>query len=95
LATQQFGGHWITCDCSFGNNEAFLEQLPKDFYYLGEIACTARSGPKRVRPGGNGTGRLHGRAVLTLKPGLNWQTHKIAEGAKGPLVAASRAFGSM
>ena len=34
LATQQFGGRWITCDCSFGNNEPFLEQLPKDFYYL-------------------------------------------------------------
>ena len=42
LATQQFGGRWITCDCSFGNNEPFLEELPKDFHYLAEIACTRK-----------------------------------------------------
>jgi len=89
LATQQFGGHWITCDCSFGNNEAFLEQLPKDFYYLGEIACTRKVWPQACAA--RRQWEQDGCTVeqlLTLKPGLNWQTHKIAEGAKGPLVAA-------
>ena len=89
LATQQFGGRWITCDCSFGNNEAFLEQLPKGFYYLGEIACTRKVWPQAcaARRQWEQDGCMV-EQLLTLKPGLNWQTHKIAEGAKGPLVAA-------
>jgi hypothetical protein len=89
LATQQFGGRWITCDCSFGNNEAFLEQLPNDCYYLGEIACTRKVWPKACAA----QRRLEqaGCTVehwLQIKGQLNWQTHRIAEGEKGPLVAA-------
>jgi SRSO17 transposase len=89
LATQQFGGRWITCDCSFGNNEAFLEQLSKDFYYLGEIACTRKLWPKACaaqrRLEQEGCTVEH---LLKIKGLLNWQTHRIAEGEKGPLVAA-------
>ena len=42
----QFGGRWIACDCSFGNNEPFLQQLPMGFNYLAEIACTRKVWPK-------------------------------------------------
>lgn len=89
LATRQFGGRWITCDCSFGNNAAFLEQLPKDFYYLGEIACTRKVWPKACagRPQLAEDGCVV-EELLNLKDLLHWQTHRIAEGAKGPLVAA-------
>ena len=89
LASQQFGGHWITCDCSFGNNESFLEQLPKDFYYLAEIACTRKVWPKAcaARPSWEQEG-CSVEQLLTVKPLWHWQTHKIAEGEKGPLVAA-------
>jgi SRSO17 transposase len=89
LATQQFGGRWITCDCSFGNNEPFLEQLPKDFYYLGEIACTRKIWPKAcaARPQLEQDGCTV-EQLLKTKHLLNWQTHKISEGQKGPLVAA-------
>ena len=89
LATQQFGGRWITCDCSFGNNESFLEQLPKDFYYLAEIACTRKVWPKAC--GAQRQLEQEGCTVeqlLEAKHLLNWQTHRIAEGEKGPLVAA-------
>ena len=88
-ATQQFGGRWITCDCSFGNNEPFLEQLPNDFYYLAEIACTRKVWPKAcaVRPHLEPEGCTVAQ-LLKVKPLWNWQTHKIAEGEKGPLVAA-------
>jgi SRSO17 transposase len=88
LATQQFGGRWITCDCSFGNNEPFLEELPKDFHYLAEIPCTRKvwTTACAARP------QLEQGAtveqLLKVKPLWNWQTHKIAEGEKGPLVAA-------
>jgi SRSO17 transposase len=89
LETKLFEGRWITCDCSFGNNEAFLAALPKEFDYLAEIACTrrvwikkARAHPKLEREGC----RLE--RLVCLKNLLNWQTHKVAEGEKGPIVAA-------
>ena len=89
LATHQFGGRWITCDCSFGNHEPFLEQLPKDFSYLAEIACTRKVWPKAsaARPQLEKEGCPVER-LLKVKPLWNWQTHKISEGEKGPLVAA-------
>ena len=89
LATQQFGGRWITCDCSFGNNEAFLEQLPNDCYYLGEIACTRKVWPKACaaqRPLEQAGCTVE--HLLKIRGLMNWQTHRIAEGEKGPLVAA-------
>ena len=66
-----------------------MEQLPKDFYYLAEIACTRKVWPEAcaVRP----QLELEGCTVeqlLKVKPLWNWQTHKISEGEKGPLVAA-------
>ena len=88
-ASQPFGGRWITCDCSFGNNEAFLAQLPQDAYYLGEIACTRKVWPKAcaARPQLERDGGTVER-LLKIKALLNWQTHKISEGEKGPIVAA-------
>ena len=89
LATQQFAGNWITCDCSFGNNEPFLEQLPKDYYYLADIACTRKVWPKACAA--RRSFQSEGCTVeqlLQVKSFWNWQTHKLAEGAKGPLVAA-------
>ena len=89
LASQLFGGRWITFDCSFGNNEPFLEQLPKDFYYLGEIACTrkvwlkASAAQPQLEKDGCTVEHL-----LEVKGLLNWQTHKVSEGEKGPIVAA-------
>lgn len=32
LETKRFGGRWVACDCSFGNNEAFLEGRRQMFY---------------------------------------------------------------
>ena len=89
LETNQFGGQWIACDCSFGNNESFLNELPKDFYYLAEIACTRKVW---VKPTGLSEKlKTEGGTVeqlLKVKHLLNWQTHKISEGEKGPIVAA-------
>jgi SRSO17 transposase len=89
LETKLFGGHWMTCDCSFGNNEAFLAAMPKEFYYLAEIACTRKVWIKkaRVHP------KLESEAcrverLVSLKKLLHWQTHKVAEGERGPIVAA-------
>lgn len=88
LKKKLFRGRWITCDCSFGNNEEFLEQLPKDFYYLAQIACTRKVWIKHA-PGHRKLER-EGCPVESLASNqklLNWQTHKVAEGQKGPIVA--------
>ncbi len=89
LASQQFGGRWITCDCSFGNSEPFLEQLPKDFTYLAEIACARKIWPKTcaTRPPWKKDGGTV-EQLLQVQELWNWQTHKISEGEKGPMVAA-------
>ena len=88
-ATHQFAGRWITCDCSFGNNPEFLEQLPKECYDLGDIASTRKVWPKAcaARP----TLEQDGCTVeqlVKVQGLLHWETHRIAEGEKGPLVAA-------
>ena len=83
-----FAGQWITCDCSFGSNEAFLEGLPSDYSYLAEIACTRRVWPKAV-PGHPELESL-GCTVedLMLEKGLlSWETIRVCEGQKGPIVA--------
>lgn len=89
LKKKRFGGRWITCDCSFGNNGEFLEQLPKDFYYLAEIACTRKVWIRQA-PGHRELERQGGtvESLVQTKALLNWQTHKVAEGEKGPIVAA-------
>lgn len=89
LDGHQFGGRWITCDCSFGNNESFLEGLPKDFYHLAEIACTRKVWSKASATGSKLEKEGCTVEQLLERRGLwNWQTHKISEGEKGPIVAA-------
>ena len=85
--SQQFGGRWIACDGSFGNQNCFLEQLPKDCYYLAEIAGTHQVWIKK--PDLAEKLKTQGCPVehlLQLKPRLNWQTHLLSE--KGPIRAA-------
>ena len=79
---------WIACDCSFGNNEWFLEQLPNDLFWRRSPA-REKSDPKVRRP--DRQLKQDGCTVeqlIQVKELWNWQTHKIAEGQKGPLVAA-------
>lgn len=88
IATKLYKGRWITCDCSFGNNEEFLKSLPKEFLYLAEIACTRKVWVKRAPQ----DRRLEKEGctverVVESKGLLNWQTCRMAEGEKGPLVA--------
>jgi SRSO17 transposase len=84
-----FRGRWITCDCSFGNNEEFLGTLPQECYYLAEIACTRKvwikKAPAHPKLESQGCSVEH---LAGTKKLLNWQTHKVAEGEKGPIVAA-------
>lgn len=84
-----FPGNWITCDASFGNNADFLAQLPPKSLYLATIACTHKVWVKAAP--GHADWKTDGCPVERLaeeKGFLSWQNHKVAEGEKGPLVAA-------
>jgi hypothetical protein len=81
LERKLFGGHWMTCDCSFGNNESF-RQLPQGLLLSGG-GCLHRSGSKK-RPGTEAEQKAAVESLVQTKKLLNWQTHKVAEGEKGP-----------
>jgi SRSO17 transposase len=87
--SQLFPGQWVTCDASFGNNEDFLAQLPKELLYLAEISCTRKVWLKQASK--YPKLQTEGCTVeqLVEKKGLlHWKSRKIAEGAKGPMVAS-------
>ena len=84
-----FPGQWVTCDASFGNNEAFLAQLPKELFYLAEIPCTRKVWLKQAPQ--HPKLETEGCTVEQLVEEqnlLHWQSRKIDEGEKGPKVAS-------
>lgn len=87
--TKLFPGQWATCDASFGNNETFLARLPQGMLYLAEISCTRKVWLKHAPQ--HPAWETEGGKVEQLveeKDLLHWQSRKIAEGEKGPIVAS-------
>jgi SRSO17 transposase len=85
---QRFPGQWVTCDASFGNNEDFLAKLPKELFYLAEIPCTRKVWIQRApRHRRLETEGCTVEQLVEQKGLLHWQSHPIADGAKGPIVA--------
>jgi SRSO17 transposase len=84
-----FPGQWVTCDASFGNNEAFLAELPKEMFYLAEIPCTRKVWLKASAQHPNlETAGCTVEQLVEEKDLLHWQSRKIAEGERGPIVAS-------
>jgi SRSO17 transposase len=84
-----FAGSWVTCDCSFGNNEDFLEGLPRECCYLAEIACTRKVWLKEGPRGEQLESESCTVEALLEQPGfLHWCDRKVSEGEKGPIVAS-------
>jgi SRSO17 transposase len=88
VESKLFAAQWVTMDTVFGNNEAFLDQLPQELLYLAEIPCTRKVWPQTV------PGHPHLESVgctveqLMAEPDLlPWFSRKLAEGQKGPMVA--------
>lgn len=82
--TNLFPGRWITCDCSFGNNSEFLQSLPKDLYYFGEVPFTKKVWIKAPSEENHSAFKV---ADLVNSSLLSWQHYKLGEGAKGPIIA--------
>jgi len=84
-----FPGQWVTCDASFGNNEDFLAKLPKEMFYLAEIPCTRKVWLKAAPQHPNlETDGCTVEQLVEEKDLLQWQSRKIAEGERGPIVAS-------
>lgn len=83
-----FPGRWVTCDSSFGNDAAFLDQLPEGMLYLAEIPCTRKVWLKEAPEHRHlETDGCTVQDLLEESGLLHWQSRKIAEGQKGPIVA--------
>ena len=98
-----FPAKWIGCDATFGSDSHFLHSLPDGYYYFANIRCNTKvflDKPEVGIPPYQGRGRQPKRnQVLPDQPeavrvdqlaqssSLQWTSVKLAEGAKGPMVA--------
>ena len=90
LQSGHFPARWVTCDTSFGNNEAFLAGLPSDLLYLAEIAWhpssvasrSLRASKTRVR-GQHGGGTDEGQGLVEVGNGPHLRRGKRAHRGGG------------
>ncbi len=83
-----FPGRWITCDSSFGNDEAFLAQLPEEMLYLAEIPRSRKVWLKHAPEHRHlETDGCTVEDLLEQKGLLHWESRKVNDGQKGPIVA--------
>ena len=103
-ASGLFPADWITCDCAYGSNHEFLDNLPEGLNYLADVPSDTlvwRTRPETWIPPYSGKGRRP--TVEKLKdgepkpikvkdiakdPSLDWNRVVLDEGAKGPIVAS-------
>jgi SRSO17 transposase len=81
-----FHFRWVACDTVFGQSEAFLQTVPLGTYYFAEVACTKQVW-KATDASGRRIGGAHEVAAIARDSDLLWYKEKLAEGAKGPIVA--------
>jgi SRSO17 transposase len=100
-ATQgTFAARWLGCDCTFGSSWEFLETVGQSYWYFANVRSTTPvwiEPPKMRMRRYKGRGRRSMKprlvsekpttvAQLAAKRNIVWQTTKLAEGAKGPVV---------
>jgi SRSO17 transposase len=96
-----FHARWIGCDCTFGSDWSFLDQVGKPFWYFASVKSTTLvwlHQPQMRVPRYSGRGRRATKPQLISGPSvtvaeiakgnaLTWRMMKLAEGAKGPIMA--------
>jgi SRSO17 transposase len=98
-----FPAKWIGCDATFGSDPDFLRSLPRDLHYFASVHSNAlvfAEKPKIVTPEYKGKGRPSRKPCLApgeappqtveqlaLQTSQPWQKVRLAEGAKGPIIA--------
>jgi len=100
LASGHFQARWIGCDSAFSSDQKFRDSLPPGYWLFGDIHATQlvwRTRPEWATPEYAGWGRRPKKPVPSPAPvsvetianddSLSWQTVRLAEGAKGPIMA--------
>lgn len=96
-----FHPRWVGCDCTFGSSWEFLDEVGRDYWYFANVKSTTlvwTDRPLLQVPGYRGVGRrpkkpqlISGEpltvAQIAENPKLVWRWAKMAEGAKGPIMA--------
>ena len=96
-----FRPRWVGCDCTFGSSWAFLDEVGRDYWYFANVKSNTlvwKDQPRMRVPRYHGRGKrprkprvVSGDAVTVTEiagdPGLDWRWAKLAEGAKGPIMA--------
>jgi len=96
-----FQARWIGCDCTFGSDWKFLDEVGRHSWYFANVKSTTLvwlHQPQMRIPGYSGKGRRATKPQLISGPAVtvaeiakgnavSWQLMKLAEGAKGPIMA--------
>ena len=96
-----FHARWIGCDCTFGSDWKFLDEVGRHSWYFASVKSTTLvwlHQPQMRIPRYRGRGRRATKPQLISGPAVtvaeiakgnavSWQLMKLAEGAKGPIMA--------
>jgi SRSO17 transposase len=96
-----FRPRWVGCDCTFGSSWEFLDEVGREYWYFANVKSntlvwTEQPTMRVPRYRGRGKRATIPRVVsggpvtvaeLACDPELDWQLVKLAEGAKGPIMA--------
>jgi SRSO17 transposase len=86
-----FRFRWVVCDTVFGQSEEFLCCIPQGVHYLAEVARTRKVWKACGVSADSQIPAARAVAEIAKEEDLLWYRVKLAEGAKGPIVAeASR-----
>jgi len=96
-----FHPRWVGCDCTFGSSWAFLDEVGQGYWYFANVKSNTlvwTDQPRMRVPRYRGRGKRPSKprvvssdpltvAQIAGDPKVVWRWKKIAEGAKGPIMA--------
>lgn len=96
-----FRPRWLGCDCTFGSSWAFLDEMGRDYWYFANVKSDTlvwTDQPRMRVPRYRGRGKRPTKprvvsgapvmvAAIAKDPDVAWRWEKMAEGAKGPIIA--------
>ena len=100
---QDFSARWVGCDATFGSSYEFLDTIGESFYYFANVKSNQQIWLRRPEvgvPEWSGRGPKPTRVQILQKDvqpvavaqiarseWVKWDTVKLAEGAKGPIIS--------
>ena len=83
-----FPAQWVVCDAAFGNNPAFRAAVAaEDMYYFADISSDTSVWLENPHIEDPEDSKPSAVREVAEDPNTHWQTHTLAEGAKGPIIS--------